>query len=160
MKQTSSRAITCYRIVKKKFSSAVFDGEGAKRYGGRWNNKGQSCVYCASSESLAILEILVHIKSQEILSHYSLFKLEIPETEIVQLDHRSLPINWRSEPAPPETAAIGDQWLKGSAGLVLAVPSAIVSREWNYILNTQHVDYKNLVSTAETLEFEFDQRLL
>ncbi|WP_157832651.1 RES domain-containing protein, partial [Candidatus Regiella insecticola] len=35
----------------------AINGEGARLYGGRWNNRGRLCVYLASSESLAILEV-------------------------------------------------------------------------------------------------------
>ncbi|WP_144431164.1 RES family NAD+ phosphorylase, partial [Pseudomonas syringae pv. coryli] len=51
--------IAVYRLVKRKWLAQAFDGEGAKLYGGRWNSKGNACVYCAGSESLALLEVLV-----------------------------------------------------------------------------------------------------
>ena len=57
--------ITVYRIVKTKWAETAFDGEGARLFGGRWNSKGQSCVYLAGSESLAILEILVHLDNSD-----------------------------------------------------------------------------------------------
>ncbi|VAW49212.1 hypothetical protein MNBD_GAMMA04-573, partial [hydrothermal vent metagenome] len=79
-------SIKAYRIVKSKWVNTAFDGEGAKRYGGRWNSKGVVCVYLANSISLAMLEILVHINQQSLLKHYQLFELELPIKQIQRLD--------------------------------------------------------------------------
>ncbi|MBU2431943.1 MAG: RES domain-containing protein, partial [Proteobacteria bacterium] len=37
--------IISYRVVKEKYLDFVFDGEGARLYGGRWNSKGVPVVY-------------------------------------------------------------------------------------------------------------------
>lgn len=148
-----------YRIVKQKWIDSAFDGEGAKRYGGRWNSRGKPCVYLAGSESLAILEILVHLGKQQFLTHYALFELQLPKQDVLYLDAEKLPACWRDEPAPPETAAIGDAWLTEGAGLALAVPSVIVTREWNFIVNTKHRAFADVVKHTRLLDFEPDRRL-
>ncbi|WP_227992815.1 RES family NAD+ phosphorylase [Shewanella sp. YLB-07] len=98
--------ITAYRIVKKKWADNTFDGEIARLYGGRWNSRGQSCAYLAGSESLAILEILVHLDNTRQINHYSLFAIELDEKDIMLLDHDSLPHNWQEDPAPADTPPI------------------------------------------------------
>jgi len=35
-------------------------GEGAKRFGGRWNARGSACVYASLDPATAILEVAVH----------------------------------------------------------------------------------------------------
>lgn len=150
--------LVLYRIVKRKFSSSAFDGEGARLFGGRWNSKGRACVYLAGSESLAILEVLVHIQAPDILSQYDLFKLSVPRKQALFLN--DLPDNWRDDPAPYETAEIGDEWLASNASLALAVPSVIVPREWNFILNPQHPGFEAAINSAEQLNFTLDDRLL
>lgn len=50
-----------WRIVKRSHASSAFDGEGAWRYGGRWNSPGTRVVYCSANLSLAALETLVHL---------------------------------------------------------------------------------------------------
>jgi len=152
--------IPVYRLIKQKWAHCAFDGEGARRYGGRWNSKGKSCVYVARTESLAILEVLVHLQAQQILQHYSMFELSVPQEDIDYLNPADLPDCWRDEPAPPETAEIGDAWLDGNSGLALAVPSVIVPREWNVILNPRHSRYSAIISHARQLDFELDPRLL
>ncbi|MBE0437227.1 MAG: RES family NAD+ phosphorylase [Methylomicrobium sp.] len=137
----------------------MFEYKGGKRYGGRWNSRGKPCVYLAGSESLAILEILVHLDKQQFLTHYALFELQLPKQDVLYLDAEKLPACWREEPAPPETAAIGDAWLTESAGLALAVPSVIVPRESNFIVNTKYRAFADVVKLARRLDFEPDRRL-
>lgn len=151
--------IKAYRIVKQKWAGGAFDGEGAKRYGGRWNSRGKACVYLAGSESLAILEILVHLDTQRFLTHYALFELQLPKRDVVYLDPEKLPACWRDEPAPPETAAIGDVWLSEGSELALAVPSVIVPREWNFMINPRHRSFAGVVKRARRLDFVPDKRL-
>ena len=43
---------TAWRIVKQKHSRSAFSGEGARRFGGRWNSPGVSMVYLAHRRSL------------------------------------------------------------------------------------------------------------
>ncbi|MGH9881348.1 MAG: RES family NAD+ phosphorylase, partial [Pyrinomonadaceae bacterium] len=44
--------ITAWRIFKTKHAAQAFDGEGARRSGGRWNSKGNRMVYTAEHYSL------------------------------------------------------------------------------------------------------------
>ncbi|BAJ02183.1 RES family NAD+ phosphorylase [Shewanella violacea] len=152
--------ITAYRIVKKKWASNAFDGEGARLFGGRWNSRGQSCVYLAGSESLAILEILVHLDNAQQINHYTLFAVELDEKDIMLLDKDALPHNWQEDPAPADTADVGDEWLNSQVSLALCVPSSIVTRERNFLLNVEHPAFDNMMNTKLELEFSMDRRLL
>jgi RES domain-containing protein len=58
--------ITGWRIFKKKHKASALTGEGARRFGGRWNSRGVGVIYTSASPSLAILEILVHLQAQEL----------------------------------------------------------------------------------------------
>ncbi|SQH76631.1 conserved protein of unknown function, might contain RES domain protein [Shewanella benthica] len=151
--------ITAYRIVKKKWAGNAFDGEGARIYGGRWNSRGQSCLYLAGSESLAILEILVHLDNAQQITHYALFTVELDEKDIMLLDHDSLPHNWQEDPAPADTADLGDEWLNSQSSLALCVPSSIVTRERIFLLNVDHPAFDNMMDTKVELEFSMDTRL-
>ncbi len=55
--------ITAWRIFKKKHRASAFAGEGARRFGGRWNSKGVAIIYTSGTVSLAVLEILVHLET-------------------------------------------------------------------------------------------------
>jgi RES domain-containing protein len=152
--------ISLYRLVKRRWLDQAWDGEGAKLYGGRWNSKGKACVYCAGSESLALLEVLVHLGNARVIPHYAMLELRVSEDQILNAKPGILPTDWREEPAPPSTASFGDAWLESGQSLALAVPSVIIPRERNYLLNVEHAGYKKLVASARELDFMVDERLV
>ena len=155
------RMITAYRIVKSRHadsSRAAFDGEGARLFGGRFNSPGTAVVYAAGSESLAILEVVVHLEDAGILPSYSLCAATFDEGVLERLDETLLPEGWRSEP-PLAAQAIGDAWVKEERSAVLEVPSAVVPRERNYLINPLHPDFY-AVQLSEPEPFAFDERLL
>ena len=151
---------TAYRIVKKKYRYNAFDGEGARLYGGRWNSKGKKAVYLSDAIPLAILEILVHLDDQAVLSEWCLFESIIPEDQILELPARALPQNWREHPAPVSTMVIGDTWLRGNESLALKVPSVTVPMGGhNLILNPSHPEFEKLLETMRWQPIEIDPRL-
>jgi RES domain-containing protein len=150
--------VTAWRIVKRKFRKAAFTGEGARRYGGRWNSKGVAVVYAAESQSLAALEMLAHLDSAEVLSYYVAIPVSFDSRLIVDVDVPSLPKNWKSYPAPQSVRAIGDAWVASGESAVLRVPSVLVPSESNFLLNPNHTEYADLV-IGEPLPFIFDPRV-
>ena len=150
---------TAWRIVKSRRARSAFDGEGARLYGGRWNSPGTRVVYAAGSVSLAVLEILVHLEDAEILSSYSLCAVEFADGLIEPLDRSGLPADWRSYPAPPGLRRIGDAWVRGGSSVILEVPSAVVERESNYLINPEHPDFAS-VNVGEPEPFGLDPRLI
>jgi len=150
--------VTVFRIVKDTWNSSAFDGEGAKLYPGRWNSRGILMVYTASSRALAILETLVHFDAEDLIrERFQVFPVEVPDHCVLELGI-SLPKDWQANPAPLSTKAIGDDWIKSQASVVLAVPSAIVPAEHNYLINPGHRDYSKLV-IAPVQAVNFDPRL-
>jgi RES domain-containing protein len=151
--------ISVWRVTKQKHAKNAFTGDGARLYGGRWNNPGKLVVYTAESRALALAEILVHLESAGVLLRYVVFQVEIDESYIGQLDLRDLPKNWRAEPAPKRLQTLGDEWLASGKSAVLRVPSAIVGGEFNYLLNPLHPDFSRL--RIHGLErFSIDKRLV
>ena len=138
---------------------SAFDGEGARLYGGRWNSPGTRVVYVAGSVSLAVLEVLVHLGDAGVLSSYSLCAVEFGDGLIEPLDRSGLPAGWRSYPAPFALRGIGDAWVRDASSVVLEVPSAVIERESNYLINPMHPDFAS-VNVGEPEPFEFDSRLL
>ena len=151
--------IQAYRLVKRRQSATAFDGEGARRFGGRWNGKGQACIYLTSSISLGHLEIMVHISDYQILRQYAVLSLDLEARDMMVLPDDALPNDWREYPAPLSTAVIGNEWLVGRESAVLSVPSVIVPSERNYLLNPQHPRYTTIIRTVREVAFSFDPRL-
>jgi RES domain-containing protein len=151
--------ITAWRIVKKRHARRAFDGEGARRFGGRWNSPGVSAVYVASSRSLAALEMAVHLDPSALLMSFVLIPCEFAERLVTAVDRSALPSRWRRDPSPPELAAIGDAWIKEARSAVLAVPSAIIEHESNFLLNPAHPGFSQ-IRIGKPQDFEFDTRLV
>lgn len=151
--------VVAWRIFKPKHEATAFTGEGARLYGGRWNGKGTSVVYVASSQSLAALELLVHLDSSQLLGTYRMAAIEFEESLVEQFSTLHLPHGWNSYPAPPETQRIGDQWVAEARSAMLRVPSVLVPDEHNYLINPSHPDFR-LVRIGKSSAFQFDSRLI
>jgi RES domain-containing protein len=149
---------TAWRIVKASKAASAFDGEGARLHGGRWNSPGTAMVYGAQHESLAVLEVLVHLQASALLTAYATVPVEFSERAVETVDPATLPRNWRHSPAPSALQALGDQWAAEGRSAVLRVPSAIVPREWNYLLNPAHAGFRRL-RIGDPEAFRFDARL-
>jgi RES domain-containing protein len=148
-----------FRICRKEWAGAAFDGEGARQYGGRWNSPGTPLVYLAGSVSLAQLEVLVHLESEDILvGSYVVIPVLIPRRLIQVLDTLDLPKNWRQPSPPPATRRIGDEWVSAAKRPVLQVPSVIVPQESNFLVNPAHPAFTDLV-IGEPEDLSFDPRL-
>ena len=151
-------SVTAWRIVKSKYVASAFDGEGARRFGGRWNDKGTPMVYTASSQALAVLEMLVHLEASDLLKHYRLIPVTFDDALVSTLDPKTLPTNWKRRPTPPAVRTIGEAWVSSGRSLILRVPSVIVPTESNYLINILHPDFARL-SIGKPQAFRFDPRL-
>lgn len=149
---------TGFRILKSKYASNAFDGEGAKKYGGRWNSPGYSAIYTAQSESLAVLEVLVNIQDTSILKAYSIVSAEFDNQLIEAFDASQLPHDWKISPVPSTTQQIGDKWISEQRSAVLQLPSVIIPNESIFILNPNHPDFRQ-IKVSSPNSFEFDSRL-
>lgn len=147
-----------WRIVRALHFETAFTGEGAARFGGRWNPRGRPVVYTSWSKSLAALEILVHL-NPPLPFQYVAVKIEFEERLVTRLASATLPSDWRLEPPPISTKQVGDAWLRARNSAILAVPSVIVPDESNYLLNPGHPDFHQ-ISFAQPEPFVFDPRLL
>ncbi len=147
-----------WRIVHRRFAEIAFTGEGARRFGGRWNSPGRPVVYTAQSQALAALEILVHLDSERLLRHYLAIPVTIAPHLIEHLSPSYLPKNWRAYPAPRSTHAIGDAWLARASSPVLQVPSVVIPSESNFLLNPAHPHFRKL-RLGSPVPFLFDPRL-
>lgn len=151
-------SITAWRITKRKHAKTAFSGSGARKYGGRWNSPGTAVVYAAETQSLAMLEMLVHLEQPDLLQDYVLLGITINEALIETLDRAQLPRNWRAAVPSRYLRAIGDKWAADQISVALRVPSALVPAENNFLLNPAHADFQKLV-IGDPVDFAFDERL-
>ena len=142
-----------WRITTARFARSAFSGDGARLYGGRWTPKGVPVVYTAATQSLAMLEMLV--QDQPPRARYVMIEARIPSgVTIDRVSIDDLPAHWREIGARQKLQAIGAEWARKRNAAVLALPSAIVPRESNYLLNPLHPAFKRIIigkpSTVET----------
>jgi RES domain-containing protein len=147
-----------WRIVREDHGYTAFDGEGAWRFGGRWNSLGTRTVYTSATLSLAALETLVHL-NPPVAFKYVAIPIEFDEALVETFATSDLPADWNEEPPPPSTAEIGDRWVKESRSAVLELPSVIIPAEPNYLLNPAHSDFKR-IRIGKPTPFSFDPRLI
>jgi RES domain-containing protein len=147
-----------YRIVQEQWSATALDGEGARRYGGRWNLPGVAAVYLAESRALAALEILVHAPREALRLNWRVIELEIPDSQIEQVSPSALPENWRAQPSSRAAQVFGANWLRTGTNLALQVPSVVIPEEKSLLLNPFHPLMSELVPGTPLL-FSFDSRL-
>lgn len=150
--------VDAWRIVKTKYATSAFDGEGASLNGGRWNSVGVPMVYTAESVSLAMLEITVHLDASGLLAAYSLIRVQIDPAHIIQLGPAQLPADWTNPAVATQLRAIGDSWVAGGSSLVLKVPSTVVKQENCYLINPNHPDFHTL-KIYSPQPIAFDPRL-
>ena len=133
---------------------------GAGLHGGRWNPKGVNVIYTAESRALAALELYANRGRVTTLSNLSLVSLIVPDgISIKELLLEDLPTGWNVYPAPNALADIGGRWAMSMKTLLLCVPSALMAKEFNYIINPAHDDMAKL-RIGEIEEYSFDQRFL
>jgi RES domain-containing protein len=150
---------SAWRIVLASEVRGAFSGEGAKRYGGRWNSVGTAVVYVSEYQSTAALEVIAHNAPLSADVDYKAFHLEWPDAFTDAVLPGELPPTWRISPPALDTMEIGDRWVHEQRFVVLAVPSAISPADRNFLLNPAHSDFKR-IRIAPAIDYEFDPRLL
>ncbi len=160
-KQAKRQAtITAFRLISPRWVDSALTGEGARKYGGRWNSAGTPVVYLSASRALAALETLVHLTTPETRSKpFVLLEIEFPADPVEQRLAADLPEAWRLSPPTPVTKNLGDEWLNANRSLALRVPSTVVVEEGNWLLNPRHLQ-ADKVKVLSRERFSFDPRLI
>ena len=149
--------LTAWRLLTARYAHSAFSGEGARLYGGRWNRKGTPMVYTAGSQSLAMLEMLV--QDEPLRARYMMLSAVLPKNlRIERVTAGQLPAGWRDPGAHHQLQAIGSDWVKRGSSVALAVPSAVIPYETNYLLNPLHQSMARIV-IGKPEEFVTDLRL-
>ena len=155
MASTAERPL--WRLVRPDFAPGL-DGRGAERYGGRWNSPGLPAVYCASHLSLAVLEYFVHLppelRRRDSLPRMTAVELRLDGDSVETVGDDDLDrlddLTW--------CRARGDDWLERGEALALTVPSVVVPRERNVILNPRQGEFGR-VSVVGVERYSFDPRM-
>jgi RES domain-containing protein len=148
-----------WRICREIHAAAPFSGEGARRFGGRWNSRGVPMVYCSSSLALAAIEYFIHLEPGQAPDDLVSISATLPEGEPARtMLPADLPETWWTEDASRRTRELGDEWIHSASSLAVRVPSVPIRSEWNVLVNPIHPRISELkVDSAEA--FVFDARM-
>jgi len=114
-------------------------------------------IYAAETASLAALEVLEHYSA--LPKDHMLTEIQIPGAmTILRWEEDVLPPGWNSEVPTPDTQDLGEMWVREGRYAILSVPSSIIPRERNLIINPAHPDF-SAIGFQPSLRFQFDPRL-
>lgn len=147
-----------YRVARKEFCDA--SGEGAKRYGGRWNLPGHAALYGSSSIASALLERLTidpELFSAERYVLYSVMEIICPDKFIVRPHIDELPNGWDAIPASKVSQEFGIHLFQRGV-VCFAVPSVVDNTSLNYVLNPVADGYDKI--TKKVYPLKIDPRIV
>lgn len=103
--------------------------------------------------------VFVHVDPLDAPDDLVVIPADIPD-EVSRREIRvtRLPRNWRKTPAPRALPQLGTDWAHAGKSAVLVVPSALVPRERNYLLNPAHRDFRR-IRVGRPERFAFDSRM-
>jgi RES domain-containing protein len=152
--------VRAWRLCQAAYANEALGGEGGLHAPGRWHVQGIRVVYASATLSLAALEMLARTSRELAPSDLVAVELDIPSSvRIERLTPRELSQGWDAYPFPASTQQLGMMWLTAVSAAALAVPSAIIPRECNYLLSPVHPRFARVRIVSRT-PFSFDTRLL
>jgi RES domain-containing protein len=147
-----------YRLSKEKFADDL-TGEGARLFGNRWNSPGRAVLYTAVNRALTVLEVWASSSEDIAYQRFTLITLDIPEDNLHALAKSDLPADWATIPPSQSTAIIGNTFIDKGEYLGLWVPSVIIPKECNLLLNPAHPAMAK-VKVVSKDPFPIDARLI
>lgn len=147
---------TVWRITHARYADEAFGGEGARRYGGRFNSPGVPMIYTAGSLALATLELLVRLNQRRRMAPYVRRSASFPARLLLIPD--ALPAGWDDLPYGSSSQEWGDVWIRDETSLALKVPSVVEPLESNYLINPRHPAFDQL-KLGEPAPLRIDPRL-
>lgn len=147
-----------WRICRERYASGAFSGEGARRFGGRWNSRGVPMVYASSSLALAAIELFVHLEPGQAPGDLVSIGAELPGGEPAQRwDETVLPAQWWDDELGP-MRDLGDAWIRDKQSLAVLAPSVPIRQEWNVLVNPLHPGIAEIMFD-QPQPFVFDARM-
>ena len=147
-----------YNIRKSKYADSL----KASGFANRWNKNDEFIIYSGGSISLSTLELVAHRSFIDLNSGYKVLfiTLDIQDSDITEINMESLTKSWKSIESYPILQNLGSAWYQSRKSLVLKVPSALVSWEFNFLINVNHPDFSEKTSLLSVEDFVWDHRLV
>jgi RES domain-containing protein len=128
--------IVVWRLHAARFAPTWDSGEGAFRFGGRWNSPGRRVVYCSFDPSTALVEVAAHLGFDVFDAiPYTLTSATILRPgDIHVVQPNDIPnADWLRPDLPASgQRAYGDDLLDTHP--MVAIPSAVSPQSWNLLI--------------------------
>lgn len=134
---------------------ADLSGEGGLLIEGRWHFRGTPVVYCTDHPSTALLEILVHATRYTVPDYYQLLEIVVPDD--IEALAPVIPKDWDRD--ADHTRRIGAEFVAEGISALMDVPSIIMPKARNFVLNPAHADARR-IRIVEKYRYPFDSRLI
>lgn len=151
--------VRIYRIVHRKYADLPFSGEGGLYTAGRWSHKGRLISYASDSLALAAFEQLVRLHSMTRLRELVYVTATLSLHHVQSASIETLPDDWDAIPPTDASRRYGDEWLDTVSAIALRVPSVILPRSYNFVLNPVHPEYDTELLVDEAKPLTIDQRI-
>ena len=138
-----------YRISRPEYAATALLGNGTALAPGRWNSRGVRLAYTATSVSLAMLEILVHVHREDVPVARRVLTYEVPDDAIEVLAPNRWPKGWDRLPYSDAVRTVGDRFVRDARHLALRVPSAVARGESNVLVNPAHRQFAQVQLLAD-----------
>ena len=154
--RTLDAPLTAYRIGDPNGEFPIWDDGGARLSSGRWHETGAAVIYASEHYSTAMLEKLVHYQG-EVPPNQHFIEITIPSGTSYEVVNGDLIEGW-SAPDCEAARRFGRGWFVEQRSAILIVPSVVARMERNVVFNTQHAEFRTIMTGLET-PIWWDQRL-
>lgn len=144
-----------FKIAHKKYA----DNLSVSGLAGRWNSAGKLVLYTSQNISLSLLENIIYRAGMGFNDDYKMMIIEVLGENLELTDTERLPKDWRDITFYPQLQQMGDFWYDQQQSLVLQVPSSVLPKDYNIIINTTHHEFKKNVRLIDVVNYEPDDRL-
>ena len=128
----------------------IWSGEGARRFGQRWNPPGLAAIYTGTSFALCLVEVLVHANRTAPPSAARYVEAEVPPDVSREAFDPGLHPGWDDPFDTTVAQAIGRGWIEARRSALLIVPSVVTGgRDSNVVVNPQHPDAARILVGPE-----------
>ena len=143
--------LVAYRCIWEKRPEKLL----SSRKAGRWNEEGDNVIYASESRALAAFEVFVHLDSDQMLSRYKFQQLTFAEALVKFVEVPDVGFLRNDK----DCQAYGHSWYLQKDCAILRVPSTVILREYNFVINLDHPDANKIKIAGTELFFEYDGRL-
>lgn len=136
--------LVAFRVADDRFP--LLDGGGASRASGRWHTTGRYVIYAGLGFAVALVEMLVRMRTRELPEGHQLAEILVPGTvEVEEIGADDIPSWSNADRAASQT--YGDAWYDSGRTAVLIVPSVpTMGLERNVLINQRHPQFGQITA--------------